>query len=126
MTEGEVERRKARVLARVARLKSAEIEDRRPDLATFRVGGRIFGYFTLNHNGDGRIAILLTSDLVEQSRLVKADAERFFVPPYVGPRGWIGLRIDTPRVDWDLVTRLLVEAHARVASRTKGRARART
>ena len=48
--------------------------------------------------------------------LVAADPERFFRPPYVGHRGWVGVYLDVP-VDWDELDRLIVDAHALLASR---------
>ena len=50
--------------------------------------------------------ILLESNLSEQRRLIRSDAETFFVPAYVGPRGWIGIRLDLEDVDWETVTEL--------------------
>jgi hypothetical protein len=39
--------------------------------------------------------------------LARDHADRFFMPPYVGPQGWVGLWLDLPDVDWDEVERLL-------------------
>jgi hypothetical protein len=49
-----------------------------------------------------------------QSMLVDADPERFFVPTYVGHRGWLGLRLDR-RLDWDELTGIVEDAYAEVA-----------
>jgi predicted DNA-binding protein (MmcQ/YjbR family) len=49
-----------------------------------------------------------------QETLVTSDPERFFVPPYVGHRGWLGVYLDVP-ADWDQITDLVVEAYRRVA-----------
>jgi len=46
--------------------------------------------------------------------LVEADPERFFVPPYVGHRGWLGMRLDKP-CDWDEVAGIAEDAYAEVA-----------
>ena len=53
-----------------------------------------------NHHGDGRFAIWCAAPEGLQPTLVEADAERFFVPPYVGHRGWLGVRLDRG-LDWD-------------------------
>ena len=55
----------------------------------------------------------------------KSDPKRFFVPPYVGPRGWIGVRIDR-RPNWRLVTTLVHDAYAQVAPQPPPRPRRRT
>lgn len=62
---------------------------------TFRVHGRIFVMFTNNHHGDGRIAVWCAAPPGVQQDLVAADSKHFFVPPYVGVGGWIGIRLDS-------------------------------
>jgi predicted DNA-binding protein (MmcQ/YjbR family) len=62
---------------------------------TFRVHGRLFVMFTDNHHGDGRIAIWAAAPAGAQQDLVAADPKHFFVPPYVGVGGWVGIRLDT-------------------------------
>ena len=62
---------------------------------TFRVGkGRIFAMFANDHHGDGRIALWMFARHDSQALLVESDPERFFVPPYVGKGGWIGIHVD--------------------------------
>ena len=72
---------------------------------------RTFGYFTDDHHGDGRRALIVKVPPGEQSALVASDAERYFVPPYLGPRGWVGFRLDVGAVDWDEAGELLVESY---------------
>lgn len=62
---------------------------------TFRVHGRLFVMFTNNHHGDGRIALWVAAPPGAQQDLVAADPKHFFVPPYVGVGGWVGIRLDT-------------------------------
>jgi hypothetical protein len=83
---------------------------------TFRVKKKMFAMFVNNHHGDGRIALWLSAPPGSQELLVEADPERFFVPPYQGPFGWIGVRLDGDP-DWDEVRELVEEAH-RVCSRS--------
>ena len=47
-----------------------------------------------NHHGDGRFALICAAPAGMQAALVEADPDRFYVPPYVGHRGWIGVRLD--------------------------------
>jgi predicted DNA-binding protein (MmcQ/YjbR family) len=61
---------------------------------TFRVHGKLFAMFTNNHHGDGRIALWCAAPAGAQHDLVAADPKHFFVPPYVGPGGWIGIVLD--------------------------------
>ena len=68
-------------------------------MPTFRVRGKLFAHFADNHHGDGRVALWLKAAAGAQALLVEAGPERFFVPAYVGPRGWVGARVDG-EVDW--------------------------
>ena len=47
-----------------------------------------------SHHGDGRFALICAAPAGMQAALVEADPDRFYVPPYVGHRGWIGVRLD--------------------------------
>jgi hypothetical protein len=81
----------------------------------FKVAKKIFAYYVYDHHGDGRIALLCKAPPGEQSQLVGEDPERYFVPPYVGPKGWVGLRLDSPRMDWRAVKNLLSVAYVLTA-----------
>ncbi|MXW24928.1 MAG: MmcQ/YjbR family DNA-binding protein, partial [Dehalococcoidia bacterium] len=59
-------------------------------MPTFRVRGKLFAHFANDHHGDGRVALWLKAAEGAQELLVEAAPERFFVPPYMGPRGWVG------------------------------------
>jgi hypothetical protein len=67
-----------------------------------------------NHHGDGRFAIWCAAPAGLQATLVEADLERFFVPPYVGTRGWLGVRLDRG-LDWDELAGIIEDAYAEVA-----------
>jgi hypothetical protein len=77
---------------------------------TFRVKNKMFAMYVNNHHGDGRIALWLDAPAGNQEILVSADPVRFFVPPYQGPYGWIGVRVDLD-VDWTEVEELVEEAY---------------
>jgi hypothetical protein len=83
---------------------------------TFWGGKKTFASFHDNHHGDGRIAVWCKSSLELQGDLVDADPRIFFVPPYAGPSGWIGIRLDRD-VDWGLVEGLLRQGYRSVAPR---------
>lgn len=69
----------------------------------FKVGKKSFGYHLLDHHGDGRIAFCVKSTKTEQRSLVRDDPERFYVPAYLGPAGWVSVRLDLATVDWEVV-----------------------
>ena len=81
---------------------------------TFRVRGKIFGTYTINHHGDGRVALNLVAPRGAQQALVKMMPKAYFVPPYVGPRGWLGIEL-TQGLSWDVVGGHVREAYEMVA-----------
>jgi len=70
-----------------------------------------------DHHGDGRFAIWCAAPAGVQGMLVEGDPERFFVPPYVGHRGWLGVRLDRT-LDWDELEGIVEDAWAEVAPAT--------
>ena len=72
-----------------------------------------------DHHHDDRLAFWCAAPEGAQAALVAADPERYFVPPYVGGRGWLGVRLDVP-VDPDEIAELVADAYRVVAPRTLG------
>lgn len=75
---------------------------------------RSFLMVLTDHHGDGRFAIWCAAEPGAQGMLVAADPERFFVPPYVGHRGWLGARLDCG-LDWDELAGIVEDAYVEVA-----------
>ena len=75
---------------------------------------RSFLMVLADHHGDGRFAIWCAAPEGAQSMLVEADPDRFFVPPYVGHRGWLGVRLDRG-LDWNELAGIAEDAYAEVA-----------
>jgi hypothetical protein len=67
--------------------------------------------------GEGRLCLWAAGPKELQEALVADGPERFFVPPYVGHRGWVGLRLDLEEVDWDEVAGVIEDAYAFIAER---------
>jgi hypothetical protein len=78
-------------------------------------GKKTFATYADNHHGDGRQAVWIKSTADAQEDLVAMNDEVFFVPPYVGPSGWIGVRLDVKGSDWTIVEGLLEEGYRMVA-----------
>src|ERR687896_837383 len=76
---------------------------------------KIFVTFS-DHHHDDRLAFWCAAPPGAQEMLVEVAPERFFVPPYVGHRGWLGVRLDVP-VDWDEIADLVEAAYRTVAPR---------
>ncbi len=83
--------------------------------ADFRVRGKVFAYFLNNHHGDGIISVCCKSALGENVDRASREPARFYLPPYIGPRGWFGLRLDGEAVDWSEVRNLLELSYGLVA-----------
>ena len=67
----------------------------------FVEGGKAFAYFWHDHHGDGEtVAIVKTTGLDEQQMLIESDPDCYFAPAYLGPSGWVAMRLDTPELDW--------------------------
>ncbi len=94
----------------------AETEEvRAHGMSNFRIRGkRTFATYAENHHGDGRIALWLNVPDGMQDAYVRAEPRHFFVPPYVGPSGWLGVRLDLG-VSWKDVTHLVRSAYTQVA-----------
>jgi hypothetical protein len=78
---------------------------------------RAFLMVMTNHHADGRFALWCAAPEGMQKLLVDAGPERFFVPPYVGHRGWLGVRLDRG-LRWDEVAGIAEDAYAEVAPTT--------
>ena len=96
----DVDRRRQRVAELCKKLPDAWVEPAGAQHLAFKVNKKIFGYYCYNHHGDGVIAVWCKAPPGEQGRLVAELPAVYFAPAYVGPKGWIGIRLDTPRVDW--------------------------
>ena len=66
--------------------------------------GKFFAYFWHNHHGDGEtVAIVKTSGREEMAMLIEMDPDFYFKPAYLGPYGWVAMRLDRDDTDWDRV-----------------------
>jgi predicted DNA-binding protein (MmcQ/YjbR family) len=87
----------------------------------FAVRGRRFAYFLDDHHGDGRLALNCKLPPGDMEALVSLDSRRYFVPAYLGARGWLGVYLDLDDVDWDEVARFLVAGYRLVAPKRLAR-----
>lgn len=80
--------------------------------------GKFFAYFWHNHHSDGEtIVIVKTSGREEQQMLIDMDPDCYFSPPYLGPSGWVAMRLDGDDVDWDRVADRIAISWEMVAPR---------
>lgn len=94
---------------------------------TFRTPRRMFATFAngTTHHGNGRDAAWILAAPGRQERMVKSAPTRFFVPPYVGVTGWIGVWLDKV-CDWDELADILESAHELASAKKKTRSVPRT
>jgi predicted DNA-binding protein (MmcQ/YjbR family) len=93
-------------------LKLPEAEERETwDAPTFRIRGKIFA---MERDDDGRLAVWFKAPAGSQQILIGADPDRFFSPPYVGPKGWVGMRLDK-KPDWVEVEALITRSYRLIA-----------
>jgi hypothetical protein len=87
------------------------------ELAWFAGSGKRARQFagTWDHHHDDRNAVVMAAPPGVQERVVADDPVRYFRPPYVANRGWIGIYLDAGEPDWDLIEMHLGDAHAAIA-----------
>jgi hypothetical protein len=80
----------------------------------FIAGKKTFVMYLDDHHGDGRLALWLAAPEGMQQALVEAAPEHYFRPPYVGHRGWLGVRLDRD-LAWDEIAGAIEDAYLTVA-----------
>ena len=80
---------------------------------TFFVGKKVFAMFANNHHNDGRVAVWLPVPPGMQPMMIEASPEKFFKPPYVGVRGWVGIHL--AQIDEEELTFHLHTAYRQIA-----------
>jgi hypothetical protein len=88
------------------------------DHTAFLIRKKNFAYFLNNHHGDGIVSIACKALPGENTALAAAQPDRFYLPAYVGPRGWVALRLDRGAIDWAEVAELMTVSYRLVAPKT--------
>jgi predicted DNA-binding protein (MmcQ/YjbR family) len=81
---------------------------------TFKVRGKTFATYTTNHHGDGRVALNLNAPAGAQQLYTEMEPEYYFVPPYTGPKGWLGIELNRD-LSWSTVASRAREAYEKSA-----------
>jgi phosphoribosylglycinamide formyltransferase-1 len=79
--------------------------------ASFTVRDKKFAYYLDDHHGDGIIAVCVKAAPDGSETLLASDATKFYRPAYIGPRGWIGLRLDLGEINWAAVASLVTDSY---------------
>ncbi len=83
--------------------------------AQFTVKKKTFAYFLNDHHGDGIVAVTCKVGPGDNTALVAAQPERFYMPAYLAARGWVALRLDRGEIDWEEVSELAGDSYRRTA-----------
>ena len=83
--------------------------------AQFLVRKKTFAYFLDNHHGDGIVAVTCKVLPGDNKALAEAQPGRFYLPAYIASKGWVALRLDVGKVDWNEVKELLIGSYAQIA-----------
>lgn len=86
----------------------------------FFAGKKQFAVISDNHHHDGRFALLVAAPSGAQAMLVDSEPEHYYVPPYVGGRGWVGVRLDR-KVPWAAIAALVEAGYREVAPKIRTR-----
>jgi hypothetical protein len=76
---------------------------------------KVFAYFLNDHHGDDIVSVCCKSELGENVDRAAREPGRFYLPAYIGPRGWFGLRLDARAIDWSEVKNLVERSYCLVA-----------
>ena len=89
---------------------------------TFRIRNKIFAMYTTagSHHGAGRPAVWIKATPGNQALMIQTAPQRFFVPPYVGPTGWVGVHLDRAAA-WSELAELLEDAYCLTAPKRLAR-----
>lgn len=105
-------------LARLTEISLAFPEASRQDQgdhASFLVRKKVFAYYLNNHHGDQIVSVCCKALPGDNQRLVEANPCKFYLPAYIGPRGWVGLRLDLPTFDWTEIKELIRGSYTQTA-----------
>lgn len=117
LTRRDAARRRAHIVRIVSALPETKITEHGKHLG-LEVRGKPFGWYLDDHHGDGRLAINCKAPPGANQSLALGEPERFHIPKYVGNRGWVGLWLDLPQIDWSEVESVLRIAYSMAAPKS--------
>lgn len=115
MTSAAKTRERFTKLAQISLALPETLREDQGDHASFLIRKKVFAYYLNNHHGDGIVSVCCKVLPGDNQRLIAANPSKFYLPAYIGPRGWVGLRLDLPTVDWTEVQELVRGSYAQTA-----------
>ena len=96
-----------------------EVEARvHEDFIAYRVRNKLFAYFLNGHDPDGIVSICVKSELGENVDRVSTHPDLYYFPPYIGKKGWFGIRVDRGAIDWNDIDVAVKLSYGQVAPKT--------
>jgi hypothetical protein len=90
---------------------TTQITGRQNEHRRFGVGKKTFAYLLHHHHNDGVIGLCAKVPPGENTRLAAAQPKKYYLPAYLAPSGWVGIRLDLAKVNWSEIEHLLVESY---------------
>ncbi len=90
----------------------------RGDHADFRVRKKVYAYFLNNHHGDGIVSVCVKADLGENEDRARTVPSLYYLPAYIGTRGWFGMRLDLKTTDCNEVANIVAHSYRLVAPKS--------
>lgn len=99
---------------------TTNVVGRKDEHRQFRVGKKTFAYYLHHHHNDGVIGLCAKVPPGENTRLAADQPKNYYIPAYLGPSGWVGLRLDLPKVNWAEIEHLLIGSYLMQAPKKLG------
>jgi predicted DNA-binding protein (MmcQ/YjbR family) len=115
MAKPSAEDRRLARLTRICLALPATTRECHESHAAFHVRKKIFAYFLNDHHGDGIVAVTCKVLAGDNAALAASNPARFYLPAYIGPKGWVALRLDMGAIDWEEVAELVATSYRLVA-----------
>jgi len=115
MTDSNSSKERLEMLADICLALPGSVRENMESHAAFKVGRKVFVYYLNNHHGDGIVSFCCKVLPGDNERLIAASPRKFYMPAYIGPRGWVALRLDRPSVDWKEVKELVRGSYEQIA-----------
>jgi len=115
MIDADRDRDRLEKLAKICMELPGAVKEEMHGHVAFKVGKKTFAYYLNDHHGDGIVSVCCKVLAGDNERLIDGNPRKFYMPAYIGPRGWVALRVDRATVDWSEVQELLRGSYEQMA-----------
>jgi predicted DNA-binding protein (MmcQ/YjbR family) len=122
MTEADVTKERLQKLSDICLSLPQTTREDKGSHAAFSVSKKVFVYYLNDHHGDEIVGFCCKVLPGENEQLIASNPQKFYMPAYVGPRGWVAMRLDRRSVDWSEVKELVQCSYLLTAPKRLARA----